>query len=376
MLDEGIRNALETEKQRFEELQNSLADPEVMANATRLRALARQSGALQRRVTLFKEYLELERRYEDAVDMSRTESDAEMKELARQEFRDLEPDVEERAELLKRDLLSRDRFSDRNVIVEIRAGTGGGEATLFANDLARMYQRFAERHSFKFEEMSLHRSEVGGIKEITFSIEGASVYDHFRFESGTHRVQRVPSTETQGRIHTSAATVAVLPEPEDLEVEIKDSDLKVETFRAGGPGGQNVNKTSSAVRITHLPSQVVVSCQDESSQHKNKSKAMRTLRSRLFEVQQRAQKEERDSSRRAQIGTGDRSEKIRTYNFPQDRVTDHRVKQSFHNLPAILDGDLDGLVDALRQFEVDQRLQEMQRSARATAADQGDSSHG
>ncbi len=244
----------------------------------------------------------------------------------------------------------------------MRAGTGGDEASLFAADLVRMYLRFAERHHFKVEELTSSRNEVGGYKEWIGSIAGGSVYSQLRWESGGHRVQRVPSTENQGRIHTSAATVAVLPEPEEVEVDIKDADLRIDTYRAGGPGGQKVNKTSSAVRLTHPPSGLVVCCQDETSQHKNKAKAMRTLRSRLFELQQRQIEEQRAEDRRSQIGSGDRSEKIRTYNFPQDRITDHRIKQSFHNIAAIMDGDLEGLIDALRRSSIEQKLQSLMRS--------------
>ena len=291
--------------------------------------------------------------------MAGQDDDADMQGLALEECETLRPQIEALELRLTGELLTQHRFSDRNVILEIRAGTGGDEATLFAADLARMYQRYAERHRFKFEELNCHRSEVGGVKEFVASLEGAGVFDLLRFESGGHRVQRVPATETQGRTHTSAATVAVMPEPEGVEVQVKDADLRIETFRAGGPGGQKVNKTSSAVRITHEPSGLVVSCQDEASQHKNKAKALRTLRSRLFELQERTQREERDSERRQKIGSGDRSEKVRTYNFPQDRVTDHRIRRNFHNLPAILDGSLDELIEALRQFEIEQRLQEM-----------------
>ena len=362
MLEPGIRSALTAESERLDALQAQLEDPAVTGDPKRLRSVIQESGKLQKRVDRFREYLDLERRLLEAEEMI-ADSDEEMQSLAEEERSSLLPKVEAMAESLKLELLSRHEFSDRNVVLEIRAGTGGDEATLFVADLVRMYSRSAERHGFRWDAISQQSSEVGGFREFVASIEGDSVFDHYRFESGTHRVQRVPSTETQGRIHTSAATVAVLAEPEDVEVDIKASDLKVDTFRAGGPGGQNVNKTSSAIRITHEPSGLVVICQDESSQHKNKAKAMRNLRSRLFELQQQQQKDQRDTARRDQIGSGDRSEKIRTYNFPQDRVTDHRIKQSFHNLPAIMDGDVDALIDALRQHELERRLQAMQTGA-------------
>ncbi len=360
MLEPPIRSALESEARHHQELESKIADPQVVADPAQLRVLSREMGQLQKRVSRYRHYLDLEKRVQEAQEMAADRSDPDMADLAQAEVEELIPQCDELAEDLKLELLSRHEFSGRNVILEIRAGTGGDEATLFAGDLLRMYQRFAERNGFKSDEISAHRSEVGGYKEVSIAVAGEAAFDCFRFESGTHRVQRVPATETQGRIHTSAATVAVLAEPEEVEVDIKDSDLKIDTFRAGGPGGQNVNKTSSAIRITHEPSGIVVSCQDESSQHKNKSKALRSLRSRLFEFEQRQKKQARDSARREQIGSGDRSEKIRTYNFPQDRVTDHRIKTSFHNLPSILDGDIGAMVDSLKQHEVDQRLKAMQ----------------
>jgi peptide chain release factor 1 len=361
MLHPAVRAMLEAEAQRALELQELLTREDVARDPARLRGLLLEMGRLEKRVRRFDELRRHEREAASATALAESEPDAEMKALAAEEAAAATARVATLGDELQDELLARHRFSDRNIILEVRAGTGGDEASLFAADLARMYQRYAERHGFKFEELAGSRSDVGGWRELTASIEGEAVYDAMRFESGVHRVQRVPATEAQGRIHTSTATVAVLPEPEEVEVEIRETDLKIDTFRAGGPGGQAVNKTSSAIRVTHVPSGLVVICQDERSQSRNRSKALRTLRSRLFELQEQRTQSERATDRREQIGTGERSEKIRTYNFPQDRVTDHRVKESFHPITAILDGDLDEIVAALRKHETEERLRALAR---------------
>jgi len=361
MLHPAVRATLEAEAQRAAELQELLSRPDVARDPARLKSLLLETGRLEKRAKRFVELKRCERGAEEAAAVALAEGDGELRALALEEESTLRARADRLGEELQSELLARHRFSDRNIILEVRAGTGGDEASLFAADLARMYQRHAERRGFRFEEIGSSRSEVGGYREFLASIEGADVFDTLRFESGVHRVQRVPATEAQGRIHTSTATVAVLPEPEDVEVEVREGDLKIDTFRAGGPGGQAVNKTSSAIRVTHVPSGLVVICQDERSQSRNRSKALRTLRSRLFEMQQARSRSERASDRRDQIGTGERSEKIRTYNFPQDRVTDHRVKRSFHPLSAILDGDLDEIVAELRRHETEERLRALER---------------
>jgi peptide chain release factor 1 len=280
--------------------------------------------------------------------MLQDEKDAEMKELAREEVRDLETRLSDAEDRLKFLLVPKDPLDEKNIIMEIRAGTGGDEAALFAADLFRMYSRFAETKTWKFEIMSSNETELGGLKEIVFSISGNNVYENLRYESGVHRVQRVPETEASGRIHTSAVTVAVLPEADETEIDIKPDDLRIDVMRAGGPGGQCVNTTDSAVRITHLPSGIVVHCQDEKSQIKNKAKAMRILRARVYEAEAEKAAAERAEARKSQVGTGDRSERIRTYNFPQNRLTDHRINLTLYKLDLIMQGDIAELFDALK----------------------------
>ncbi|MCB9556661.1 MAG: peptide chain release factor 1 [Deltaproteobacteria bacterium] len=336
---------LEQVDARYRELDGLLCDPDVLGDRERYHKLSKERADIADVVTTYRAYRDLVGRINDNRELL---NDPEMRELAKAELdEDLltKDDLEKRLKIL---LLPKDPNDDKNVMLELRAGTGGEEASLFASDLLRMYSRFAERHQWKTEMLSLSQSSSGGIKEAIALISGDKVYSRLKFESGVHRVQRVPATESQGRIHTSTATVAVLPEAEDVDVQINEKDLKIDVMRAGGPGGQSVNTTDSAVRITHIPSGMVVVCQDEKSQHKNKAKALRILRSRLLEQEQQKQQEEQRDARRAQVGSGERSEKIRTYNFPQDRLTDHRIGFSRHNLQAVLDGDFTDLLDAVR----------------------------
>ena len=282
--------------------------------------------------------------------------DAEMRELAQMEYEEAKERSETLEQQIKVLLLPKDENDDKNVIVEIRGGVGGEEAALFAHSLFRMYSMYAERKRFSVEVLSSNETELGGIKEISFEVRGSGAWSRFKYESGTHRVQRVPETESSGRIHTSAATVAVLPEAEEVEVEIDPADLQIDTYRSGGAGGQHVNKTESAIRITHLPTGLVVECQDERSQHKNKDRAMKILRTKLYEMQQQALDQERASERRSQVGSGDRSERVRTYNYPQGRVTDHRIGLTLHKLENVLNGDLDEIIDALTAADQAEKL--------------------
>jgi peptide chain release factor 1 len=329
---------------RYEALDELLCDPEVLGHREQYLKLSKERAELAPVVEAFREHRATKQRIEDNKGLL---ADPELKELARAE---LEQDRDQLAELerkLKVLLLPKDPNDERNVMLEIRGGTGGEEASLFAADLFRMYSRYAERRGWKTEVLSISHSASGGIKEVVARIAGDRVYSALKFESGGHRVQRVPTTESQGRIQTSAATVAVLPEAEDVDIKLHDKDLKIDVMRAGGAGGQHVNTTDSAVRITHLPTNTVVVCQDEKSQHKNKSRAMRILRTRVLEAEQAKQDAERSEERRSQIGSGERSEKIRTYNFPQDRVTDHRIGLTRHNLQGLLDGDFQDVIEAL-----------------------------
>jgi peptide chain release factor 1 len=340
---------------RYDEVEALLQDPEVFKDGARAQALQREHGRLRGTVSAYRRYLALLERKAEAEAVLAEGDDAELAELARSELVELVRGEHEAMDELRRMLVDDDPNAARDVIVEIRAGVGGDEASLFASDLFRMYSRWAERRRFKVELLSASPSDVRGYKEVIFSIAGEGAYDRLKHESGGHRVQRVPDTESQGRIHTSLATVAVLPEVEAVEVDLKDEDIRFDTFRAGGPGGQNVNKTSSAVRLTHQPTGLIVTCQDESSQHKNRAKAMRVLRARLFEMEESRRREERDRTRRSQIGSGDRGERIRTYNFPQGRVTDHRLKENF-NVDRIIDGDLDPMLDELKRLDIEEKL--------------------
>ena len=347
----------EVEK-RYEEIEHRLYDPSVVADVEQYRQLMKESAALQPIVEKYREYTAAKRYAEEARGLLDGGGlDKEMRELAEQELAENREKAEACAEELKLLLLPRDPNDDRNVIVEIRAGAGGEESALFANSLQRMYTMYAERRGFGTEVMNRNETELGGCKEVSFMVTGDGAYSRFKFESGVHRVRRVPETESGGRIHTSTATVAVLPEAEEVELEINPADLQIDTYRSSGAGGQHINKTESAIRITHLPTGTVVECQDERSQFKNKDKAMRVLRARLFERKQQEQDAAIAADRRSQVGTGDRSERIRTYNFPQGRVTDHRIGLTLYRIDAIMDGDLDEIIDALITADRAEKLQ-------------------
>ncbi|MBI4456443.1 MAG: peptide chain release factor 1 [Acidobacteria bacterium] len=334
-------------QQKYDQLSHQLGNPAIISDPETYQKVAKSHAELQEIVEKYQEYRRLERGIRDTRQLLLQERDAEMLAMAKEELAVLEARLEECQEQLKRLLMPVDPNDAKNVVLEIRAGTGGDEATLFAQEVFRMYTRYAERHGWKVEVLSAHYSGVGGLKEVIAMVEGSRVYSRLKYESGVHRVQRVPETEASGRVHTSAVTVAVLAEADEVEVEINPKDLRIDTFCSSGPGGQSVNTTYSAVRLTHIPTGEVVSCQDEKSQIKNRAKAMRVLRSRLYERALTAQQNRIAQDRRAQVGTGDRSEKVRTYNFPQNRLTDHRIGLTLHRLDSIMDGDLDDVIDAL-----------------------------
>ncbi len=346
----------EVEK-RYDEITARLYDPAVTSDVERYRSLMKESAELAPIVEKYREYQQAKARQEEALALLDGGTDPELRELAEQELTDGKAAEERCAEELKTLLLPRDPNDERNVIIEIRGGAGGEESALFAGSLYRMYSMYAASKGFKTEVVGVNETELGGYKEISFMVTGNGAYSRFKFESGVHRVQRVPETEAGGRIHTSTATVAVLPEADDVEVEINPADLQIDTYRSGGAGGQHVNKTESAIRITHLPTGLVVECQDERSQYKNKDKAMKVLRARLYEREQEQQRSAVAADRRAQVGTGDRSERIRTYNFPQGRVTDHRIGLTLYRIDSIMDGDLDELIDALNTADRTEKLQ-------------------
>ncbi len=345
---------------RYEEITRSLSDPSISGDGSRYMELMREQGRLLPVVEAYRAYEENERSMEDALSLLSEETDEELRELAREELNEAKKRAPELEKELKLLLIPKDEADDRNVIVEIRAGAGGEEAALFAASLYRMYVRYAERHRFSVETTDVEDTGIGGMKYVSFIINGNGAFSRLKYESGVHRVQRVPETESGGRIHTSTVTVAIMPEATEVEVEIDPKDCRIDVFRSTGNGGQSVNTTDSAVRLTHLPTGIVISCQDEKSQLKNKAKAFKVLRARLFEMEREKAHAEEASLRKSQVGTGDRSEKIRTYNFPQSRLTDHRISLTVYSLDKVMDGDLDGVIDALATADQAEKLARME----------------
>ncbi len=348
---------LEGIKKKYNELTELIVKPEIIADNKEWTKLVKERSEIEPVVETYDKLVALDKEIEDLKVMATDDSDKELAELAKAELDEKKTEREKVEGELKILLLPVDPNDEKNVIIEIRAGAGGDEAALFASDLMRMYKMFAEKHRFKVEDVDINATELGGVKEAVFSVSGDSVFSCLKFESGVHRVQRVPDTESQGRIHTSTVTVAVLPEVEDVVVEINEKDLKIDTYRSGGAGGQHVNKTESAIRITHIPTGIVVQCQDERSQIKNRDKAMKVLKSKLYDKMQEDADKEYSQNRRAQVGTGDRSERIRTYNFPQGRVTDHRINLTLYSLETFMNGDIDEMIDALRIADQTARLE-------------------
>lgn len=350
---------LQVFEDRFVELEKSMIDPEVLADSRKLQEIAKEHADLKDIVEKYREYKNLTENLEETKLMFDDKLDPEMREMVNEEVRNLEKSIEEVEEQIKILLVPKDENDDKNVIIEIRAGAGGDEAALFAGVLFRMYTMYAESHRWKVDVMNTNEIGIGGYKEVIFMVNGHGAYSKLKYESGVHRVQRVPETESSGRIHTSTVTVAVLPEAEEVEIEINPQDVRVDVFRSSGNGGQSVNTTDSAVRLTHIPTGIVISCQDEKSQLKNKDKAMKILKAKLYEQMQAEQAKELSDEKRSQVGTGDRSERIRTYNYPQGRITDHRINKTIHQMDNFLDGDLDEMIDELTAFDQTQKMEMM-----------------
>ncbi|MFC1875245.1 peptide chain release factor 1 [Chloroflexota bacterium] len=347
---------LEKTEKRYIELENQISQPEVASDPKQLQSLAQERAGLEYIVSKYRQYKASAKSLEEVKAMHIQGLDEEMTSLVKEEIESLESQIETQLQELKLALLPKDANDNRDIIMEIRAGTGGEEAGLFATDLFRMYSRYVQAKNWAIDVIDVNETPIGGIREIIFEVRGKGAFSRLKYERGVHRVQRVPTTESSGRIHTSTATVAVLPEAKDVEVDISPNDLRIDIFHSGGAGGQNVNKVATAVRITHLPSGIVTICQDERSQLRNKTKAMSVLRARLFDIERSKQEGEITEQRRSQVGTGERVEKIRTYNFPQDRVTDHRISLTLHNLPRIMEGDIDELIDAVATREQAKQL--------------------
>ncbi len=344
-------------KEQYDKINEELSNPEIVSDQKRLIELSKKRSELEEIVNTFNEYQKTTENIEENKEILNSDEDEELKDFAKEELQELEQKKLELEEKIKMLLIPKDPNDDKNIILEIRAGTGGEEAGLFAADLLRMYTRFAERRGWRYEIIDLSEmGGMGGIKEVVLSVSGSSVYGDLKFESGVHRVQRVPATEASGRLHTSAASVVVMPEAEDVQIDINQNDLKIDVFRSGGAGGQNVNKVETAIRITHIPTGIVVQCQDERSQLKNRQKAMKVLMARLYDLEQQKQQSEIAQTRKSMVRSGDRSEKIRTYNFPQNRVTDHRIGLTLYNLSNIMDGDLDELIEKLKIADRTEKL--------------------
>jgi len=358
MIDTLMKDKLEKLSLHHKEMEKKISDPELVKDQKKYKEVMQEFSHLSETMDCYHNYKQAEMEYRNAQEMINAENDPDMKEMAQEEAHSLKETLEDLSRKLRVLLVPRDPLDGKNIIMEVRAGTGGDEAALFAADLYRMYTRYAETEGWKVEILSANETGIGGFKEIICSISGKNVYGNLRYESGVHRVQRIPKTESGGRIHTSAITVAVLPEAEATDVDIKDNDLKIDVFRSSGPGGQSVNTTDSAVRITHLPSGLVVTCQDEKSQIKNKAKAMRVLRSRLLELEEEKKQKERAANRKSQVGSGDRSERIRTYNYPQNRLTDHRINLTLYKLDLILQGELSEVFDALKISAQEEALEQ------------------
>ena len=355
-----LQKKLEQMSVRFDEVSQLISDPDLIKDQKKYKELMREHSHLSTVMEAYEEYKTVLQGIEDAKTLITEEDDHDMKEMAREELKELEEKLPKIENDIKMLLIPPDPLEEKNIIMEIRGGTGGDESSLFAADLFKMYTRYADMKGWKYEIMDSSETEVGGYKEISFSISGKYVYGSLRYEGGVHRVQRVPETESQGRVHTSAVTVAVLPEAEETEIEIRQEDLRIDVMRAGGPGGQCVNTTDSAVRITHIPTGIVVIQQDEKSQIKNKAKAMRVLRARLFDLEESKKNAERAAERKSMVGSGDRSERIRTYNFPQNRLTDHRINLTLYKLDQVMQGNLDELIDALCIYAKEEKLKENQ----------------